>query len=334
MIPAEVEAAAEAEPEPETAPTLREVFRFTAGQGRILDPLEADVSDAEEFIRNFITEDSTPEEIQAAYTALTTAEQALYDQQVEFITNATNITEETRTGALAAAGRDFNGEIRDANQTLVRALGNVGFELVNALTFTSGILMGSAAAIQQIPAEVEAAAEETEAAAAETDDPLPGLRSTASLAANQVRRARTTLGLSTSEADFETNRVNLIQAANVAYTAQIDLLDALGLSEADYQDRSEDAFDTRAGIIRRATTATNTFAETRIKGEEDAADAAADAAAEIIKIAEDERDAKIRAAMDYSKTATCTSSVERSRVDLLGRDRASSLAGTAAPFLP
>ena len=287
-IPEQIEEAvtAEPEPEPETAPALREVFSFSAGQRRILGPLNAAVSDAEEFIRDFITEDSTPEEIQAAYTALTTAEQALYDQQVQFITNATHITEETRTGALAAAGRDFNGDIRDANQTLVRALGNVGFELVNALTFTSGILMGSAAAIQQIPVEAEAAAEEAEPEADEVD-PLAPLRSNARLAANQVRRSRTALGQATDEQDFEDRRVNLIQAVNAAYTAQIALLDALGLSEADYQDRFEDAEDARDSAITRATTSVNTFAEARIKGEEDAAEAAQDAADE--KIAADER---------------------------------------------
>lgn len=284
-IPEEVEEAA-AEAEPETAPALREVFSFSAGQRRILDPLNDAVSDAEEFIRDFITEDSTPEEIQAAYTALTTAEQALYNQQVEFITNATHITEETRTGALAAAGRDFNGDIRDANQTLVRALGTVGFELVNALTFTSGILMGSAAAIQRIPEEVEATAEET-AADVDTDDPIAGLRSNTRLAANQVRRSRTALGQATSESDFETRRIDLIQSINAAYTAQIALLDALGLSEADYQDRFEDAEDARDSAITRATTATNTFAEARIKGEEDVAEAAQDAADE--RIAAEER---------------------------------------------
>ena len=288
-IPEQVEEAAE--PEPETAPALREVFSFSAGQRRILDPLNAAVSDAEEFIRNFITEDSTPEEIQAAYTALTTAEQALYDQQVEFITNATHITDETRTGALAAAGRDFDGDIRDANQTLVRALGNVGFELVNALTFTSGILMGSAAAIQRIPVMAEEAAAEVETAADEVD-PVAILRSNTRLAANQVRRARTGLGESTSEADFEARRVVLIQAVNDAYTTQIALLDALGLSEADYQDRFEDAEDARDSAITRATNRVNTFAEARIKGQEDAAEAAQDAADE--KIAADERAARER----------------------------------------
>ena len=292
MIPAEVEAAAEAEPEPEPEPEpaaeLQSTFSFSRDQRGILAPLQGEVRAAQDFIDDFLNEDSSPEEIRDAYADLTDAETALFNQKVQFILLATGITDEARGRALMVEGQIFNREIRDANGDLVDAFEDIGFQLVNALTFTSGILRGSAAAIERIPVEVEAAAEETEAAAAaaETDDPLPGLRSTASLAANQVRRARTALGLSTSEADFETRRVDLIQAANVAYTAQIALLDALGLSEAEYQNRVEDAEDTRDGIIRRATTAVNTFAETRIKGEEDAAAAAEKAAGDATAAAE------------------------------------------------
>ena len=284
MIPAEVEAAAEPEPEPEADPLIS-TFRFTGDQRDILRPLVGNVTAAQDFIDNFLTEDSSPEEIRDAYADLTDAETALYDQKVAFILTATGITEAARGRALTVERQIFHGEIRDANADLVDAFSEIGLQLVTALTFTSGILRGTALATQQIPAAEETAAEET-AADAETDDPLPGLRSTASLAANQVRRARTSLGLSTSEADFETNRVNLIQAANVAYTAQIALLDALGLSEAEYQNRVEDAEDTRDGIIRRATTAVNTFAATRIKGEEDAAKAAQDAADDATAAAE------------------------------------------------
>ena len=82
--------------------------------------------------------------------------------------------------------------------------------------------------------------------------------------------------------------------------------------QADYQDKFEDAEDARDAIITRATTATNTFTETRIKGEEDAATAAQDAADEIIKIAEMERDAKIRAAMDYNDAV---SELNQDRID-------------------
>ena len=99
-------------------------------------------------------------------------------------------------------------------------------QLVAMFDATTGILRGTALATQQIPVEAEAAADETEA---DETDPVAILRSNARLAANQVRRSRTGLGQATSESDFETRRVGLIQSVNAAYTAQITLLDALGL---------------------------------------------------------------------------------------------------------
>ena len=122
--------------------------------------------------------------------------------------------------------------------------------------------------------------------AADETDPVAILRSNARLAANQVRRSRTGLGQATSESDFETRRLGLTQSVNAAFATQILLLDALGLSEADYQDRFEDAEDTRDAALTRATSSVNTFTEARIKGEEDAAEAAQDAADEIIDAAE------------------------------------------------
>ena len=286
-IPAEVEAAAEPEPEPEADP-LRSTFRFTGDQRGILAPLVGEVTAAQDFIDNFLTEDSSPEEIRDAYANLTDAETALFNQKVQFILLATGITDEARGRALGVEQQIYDREIREANDDLVDAFEDIGLQLVNALTFTSGILRGTALATQQIPAEVEAAADETETAADDddTDNPLAGLRSTARLAANQVRRSRTALGQATSESDFETRRVDLIQSINAAYTAQIALLDALGLSEADYQDRFEDAEDARDAALTRATNTVNTFAQARIKGEEDTAKAAQDAADDAIEAAE------------------------------------------------
>ena len=143
-------------------PDLDTVFQFTGAQRQALAPLETAVSEAEEFIQDFIDEDSTPEEVQAAYQRLTAAEQALYNQQITFIQNATGITEAARDEAERVAGALFDREIRSANQDLVGALEDIGFELVNALTFTSGILSGSAIAIRRIPEMVEEAVAETE----------------------------------------------------------------------------------------------------------------------------------------------------------------------------
>ena len=263
---------------------LAAVHRFSGAESRRLGILRTNVDAAEDAVR-LLDENSTEAEITAAYTDLADAERDLYATQIGFIQSATGITEEARQDAFTLAEGVFGRELFDANQKLVRALGDVGLQLVAMFDATTGILRGTALATQQIPVEAEeAAADETEAAADETD-PVAILRSNARLAANQVRRSRTGLGQATSESDFETRRVGLIQSVNAAYTAQITLLDALGLSAADYQDRFEDAEDTRDAALTRATSSVNTFAEARIKGEEDVAEAAQDAADEAIDAA-------------------------------------------------
>ena len=276
-IPEEVEAAAEPEPEPEAEPeVLAGVHRFSGAESRRLGILRTNVDAAEDAVR-LLDENSTEAEITAAYTDLADAERDLYATQIGFIQSATGITEEAREDAFTLAEGVFGRELFDANQKLVRALGDVGLQLVAMFDATTGILRGTALATQQIPVEAEEAADETEDAADETD-PVAILRSNARLAANQVRRSRTGLGQATSESDFETRRLGLTQSVNAAFATQILLLDALGLSEADYQDRFEDAEDTRDAALTRATSSVNTFAEARIKGEEDAAEAAIDAA--------------------------------------------------------
>ena len=283
-IPEEVEAAAEAEPEPEAEPeVLAGVHRFSGAESRRLGILRTNVDAAEDAVR-LLDENSTEAEITAAYTDLADAERDLYATQIGFIQSATGITEEARQDAFTLAEGVFGRELFDANQKLVRALGDVGLQLVAMFDATTGILRGTALATQQIPVEAEAAADETEDAADETD-PVAILRSNARLAANQVRRSRTGLGQATSESDFETRRVGLTQSVNAAFATQITLLDALGLSEADYQDRFEDAEDTRDAALTRATSSVNTFAEARIKGEEDVAEAAQDAADDAIDAA-------------------------------------------------
>ena len=69
----------------------------------------------------------------AAYTALANAEQALYDQQISFVENATDITDEVRARVLSVLQSNFNQEIREANDDLVDSLEEIGAELVNVL---------------------------------------------------------------------------------------------------------------------------------------------------------------------------------------------------------
>ena len=287
-IPEEVEDAAEPEPEAEVSDpeALRDVHRFSAAENTRLRILQAAVSAAEDAV-GLLDENSTETEITEAYGTLANAERDLYATKVGFIQSATGITDGARQRAFDLAEGLFGREIFDANQDLVSALEDIGLQVVTTITATTGILRGTALATEQIPQAVEEAAPDVD----ETD-PLAPLRSNVALAENAQRRARFDLTQATSEQDFETRRLDLVGAINAAYDTQIALLDALGLSEQEYEDRSGDALLTRDMALARATTATNTFAEARIKGEEDAAEAAQDAADE--KIAADERAARER----------------------------------------
>ena len=306
QIPQEVEEAAEAEPEAEVSDpeVQRDVHRFSAAENTRLAILRTAVSAAEDAV-GLLDENSTEAEITTAYTNLADAERDLYATKVGFIQIATGITEDAREAAFELATGLFQGEIFDANQDLVKAFEDVGLQLVTGITATTGILRGTALATQQIPQAVE----EAEAAEVDPDDPLAPLRSNVALAENAVRRTRFDLTQATSEQDFETRRLDLVGAINNAYTAQIALLDALGLSEQEYEDRSGDALLTRDMALARATTATNTFAEARIKGEEDAAEAAQDAADE--KIAADERAARERMRINEREQREAERAAER-----------------------
>ena len=101
-----------------------------------------------------------------------------------------------------------------------------------------------------------------------------------SLLQNALQRAQFDLGLSTDEEDFEVNRQTLITATNTYYDAELERINGLMASEMELQNLREDNALAREKALQRATTATNTFAEARIQGEMDAAEAAARTAAE------------------------------------------------------
>ena len=101
-----------------------------------------------------------------------------------------------------------------------------------------------------------------------------------------VGQARFDLGLSGSEGEFEANRIALINATNAFYDNELANINALDLSEIELDDRRTANELKRQMALSRATTLTNSFTTARIRGEEDAADAAQDAADEVIDAAE------------------------------------------------
>ena len=147
-IPQQVEDAA---PEAETPPELRGGFSLTEAQDTDLRPLRTEIREATEAIR-LLTDDSTPEEVTAAYTRLGTAEQAYLDKQLEFINAGVGIfTDTALETARDTATERFGINAFNANNRLVGNLDNLGFQLVTMFDETSGFLIGTALAIEQIP---------------------------------------------------------------------------------------------------------------------------------------------------------------------------------------
>ena len=104
---------------------------------------------------------------------------------------------------------------------------------------------------------------------AETDD----LRRTSNaLLQNALQRAQENLTGATSEEDFETRRQELLRFIEEYYDAEKARIDALMLSESQLRDQQEDTEFARQRALQQATTATNRFAEDRIRTEEQVAE--------------------------------------------------------------
>ena len=163
QIPLDVEEAEVDDPDP-----LGSVFRLSGEQRNRLTTLAGDVDRAEDNIRA-LTDDNTPEQVAAAYTALAAAEQAYYNQQIAFIDAGVGIfTDTALMEARQQAGNRLRGVAFDANNSLVKVLDNIGFELTNTFDATTGFLSNIVGMIQQIP-------EELEEAEIEEADPLRGV---------------------------------------------------------------------------------------------------------------------------------------------------------------
>ena len=284
------------EPEP-----LTEVFRFTAEQRDILRTLQGDITSAENAIR-LLGEDSTPEAITAAYTRLGSAETAYRDQQLAFIEAGVGIfTEDALANARTRYTNEFADRLFDANLRLVSNLEDVGFALENAFTEASGFLQGTALAVRRIPIpEVpteDPISTDTPSAspspAAEGAPPRTRLEDTpeSNLLENAVARARFNLTGATTEQGFEDARRSLIRAINAFYDNELARINELALSETALKNLRQDNQLQREQALRRATTATNQFAEDRIREErrfvEETARAAEDAAAQRLRAEQD-----------------------------------------------
>ena len=87
-----------------------------------------------------------------------------------------------------------------------------------------------------------------------------------------INRAQFNLGGATSESDFERRRDVLIEAINAYYDAEVERINNLEQSEEMLRDLREDNQLAREQALQRATDATNTFAQERLRTEERLAD--------------------------------------------------------------
>ena len=151
---------------------------------------------------------------------------------------------------------------------------------------------------------------------------------------NAVNRSQFELGRATGEEDFETRRGTLITDINEFYDAELARIAEVEGSEEELQNLREDNQLARERALDRATTATNTFTEARIKGEEQVAEAAQKAAEEAaeakikadeeaaeaaIKLAEEQSEANVKAYDDaLAAQVAAAAEAERTRVAAIG----------------
>ena len=120
-------------------------------------------------------------------------------------------------------------------------------------------------------------------------------------AQDRLNRAQFNLGGATSESDFERRRVRVIDAINAYYDAEEERIDNLELSEAELRDLRRDNNLARDQAIRRATEATNTFAEERIREEKRVADEIQDLRDDALENEQDRQEALTDLAEDSAR---------------------------------
>ena len=123
------------------------------------------------------------------------------------------------------------------------------------------------------------ALDEAIAAQAEVADELQraqrqAVETASAFARNTLNRSQFEFGGATGEGDFESRRGTLITAINAFYDAELLRIAEVAESEDQLRILRDASELSREQALQRATTATNTFAEDRIKSEEQVAEAA------------------------------------------------------------
>ena len=124
----------------ETAPSasLGDRHRFTGAQSGEIRNMEGEAKQARTDFRNLTDADFST--ILNKYGEYTTLLQSIYDKRIEFINNASGITEVAKGTARKAALIAFQNDTLDANNILARVMENSDLRLVNEFGATTGII--------------------------------------------------------------------------------------------------------------------------------------------------------------------------------------------------
>ena len=120
-------------------------------------------------------------------------------------------------------------------------------------------------------------------------------------ARNTLNRSQFNLGGSGSEGGFESNRQELITAINEFYDLELARIAEVAESEVELDNLRDASQLNREQALRRATTATNAFAEARIDEEERVAEAAIEAAEDAAEAKREADEAAAEAAMELAE---------------------------------
>ena len=131
-------------------------FRFTISQQNRLQPF-LDEAQAAEDAFDYFDENTPLHVLQAAYTRLANAEDAVLQERIKIINETSGYTEDQKIHARNQWKRVFNTQIQKANKDFEGALDDIGHALVYGLTETSGILVGSMLKAEELPEEVKKA---------------------------------------------------------------------------------------------------------------------------------------------------------------------------------
>ena len=196
---------------------------------------------------------------------------AEYLESTELQTNVDTLLE-TFKSAIEAPGATIASLTEQWNAVVVPALRALYQDLYDDIAGADGIVNTATerADLLQLGTEEDF----VEGFATDVFRPLVGrlqnrqLQTRSALGQNAVSRAQFDLGNATSETDFEARRENLIAAVNAYYDAELDRINQLKLNEDELRDLREDNQLAREQALQQAETATNEFAQLRLRTEE------------------------------------------------------------------